>query len=297
MLTMRQKRALRPARGFGAFTAALSLGLPLAVAGTLLVLVERAWIPLAAILAFGALAAIGDRVEAARAPRWSSPSPPDIEPLLQRLCMRAGLPAPELVSEPYAIAIAWTSRGRIHVTTGLRALLDDRELEAVLAHELAHLARRDAAVIELCAAPSGVLMGYASLVQSLSRPSLSGFSSLTGLALWVLALVCVPPALAVAWLSRLFVLGASRAREHAADTAAAALTGRPSALASALLKIEADGGWAPRDDLRAGAAPAILCIVGTSRPRLGRLLSTHPPTAERVRRLERLEVQLHAGAA
>jgi len=65
----------------------------------------------------------------------------------------------------------------------------------------------------------------------------------------------------------------------------------------ALLKIEADGGWAPRDDLRAGAAPAILCIVGTSRPRLGRLLSTHPPTAERVRRLERLEVQLQANAA
>ena len=290
MLTMRQRRALRPARSFGALTAGLSLGLPLAVAAALMALVDWAWVPLLAIFAAGALRTVVTRMARSRdAQRWSSPSPPDVEPLLQRLCMRAGLRAPQLVSEPYAIATAWTSHGRIHLTTGLRALLDDRELEAVLAHEVAHIARRDATVIETCDTPSRMLLGYAELVPRRIGLGLAGAGQGMGLALWLLALLCIPPALAVAWASRLFLLGASRAREFSADAAAAALTGRPSALASALLKIEADGCWAPGGDLR---ATAVLQIVGRSRSGLGRLLSTHPPTAERVRRLQRMEARL-----
>jgi heat shock protein HtpX len=81
----------------------------------------------------------------------------------------------------------------------------------------------------------------------------------------------------------------SRAREFSADAAAATLTGRPSALASALLKLEGQREWAPRSDLRQAEAYAVLCIVGTHRPGLGHLLSTHPPTAARVKRLEEIE--------
>ena len=78
--------------------------------------------------------------------------------------------------------------------------------------------------------------------------------------LWFLAALCVPAAFAVGWTSRLSVLGSSRAREYSADAAASALTGRPSALASALMKLEGD--LAPDTDLR---ELAVLCIVGGRR--------------------------------
>jgi heat shock protein HtpX len=70
------------------------------------------------------------------------------------------------------------------------------------------------------------------------------------------------------------------------------LTGRPSALASALLKLEGRREWAPRADLRQVEAYAVLCIVGTDSSRLGRLFRTHPPVAARVKRLEAIEARL-----
>ena len=151
--------------------------------------------------------------------------------------MRADMTVPELLEEYSATPNAWTSGGRIYVTTGLLLLLDRHELEAVLAHEVAHLARRDAAVIEICSAPSGVGLSYTGALRALRFPGLE-FGQLLGL--WVMAWLCVPPVLVLSGLSRLSMLGSSRAREYSADAAAAALTGRPSALASALLKLEAE---------------------------------------------------------
>jgi heat shock protein HtpX len=74
-----------------------------------------------------------------------------------------------------------------------------------------------------------------------------------------------------------------------------ALTGRPSALASALVKLDEDSGLMPRADLRQFEARAMLCILGTDQSRLGRFVCTHPPTAERVKRLEELERRVQAG--
>jgi heat shock protein HtpX len=74
------------------------------------------------------------------------------------------------------------------------------------------------------------------------------------------------------------------------------LTGRPSALGTALLRLEGQRDWAPRYDLRQVDAYAVLCIVGTARPRLGRLFSTHPPSAERVKRLEEIESRIQGRA-
>jgi len=162
----------------------------------------------------------------------------------------------------------------------------------VLAHELAHLARRDAAAMEICSAPSRVLLGFSGLVAPrLLRWTRGLFrhGAPPGIAfvIWIVALLSVPAAFVIGWVSQLSVLGMSRAREHAADAAAATLTGAPSALASALLKL--DGGL-PHGDLRQAET---LCIVAT-RSRRSRWLSTHPSTAARVKRLEALEVAIQA---
>jgi heat shock protein HtpX len=279
------------ARVFAAATIAFALVLPLAAATVLVAVVEWAWLTVAGVLVLGCACAIATRPR--RSPvddyRWPRQSE-EANELLRRLCMRADMVVPELIVEPAVVANAWTAGGRIHLTTALVELLDRSELEAVIAHEVAHLARRDAAVMEVCSAPSRVLLAFGRLVWRTPRFSVQTFGVPPGpvVMLWLLSLLCVPAAVAVGWISRLSVLGSSRAREHSADTVAATLTGRPSALASALLKLNDEQEWAPRSDLR---QVAVLCIVG-ERSRLGRLFSTHPPTAVRVKRLQKLEEQL-----
>jgi heat shock protein HtpX len=102
----------------------------------------------------------------------------------------------------------------------------------------------------------------------------------------------VPPAFVLGWGSRLLGLGLSRAREHSADAAAASLTGHPSALASALLKLDAALPKIPRRDLRELTGRRPPCIVDVRPSRSGRPLRTHPATTERVARLERMEARL-----
>jgi heat shock protein HtpX len=136
-----------------------------------------------------------------------------------------------------------------------------------------------------------VLLGFVGVVPRFGRVILEiaseGLFGLVGAV--VIAALCVPPAFVIGWITRLSVLGMSRAREFSADAAAATLTGRPSALASALLKLESQRDWAPRSDLRQFYAQDVLCIVGTEGRGLGRLFSTHPRTAARVKRLEAME--------
>jgi heat shock protein HtpX len=93
------------------------------------------------------------------------------------------------------------------------------------------------------------------------------------------------------WVSRLSVLRMSRTREFAADAAAATLTGRPSALASALLKLDSESALMARGDLR---EVQVLCILGADRSRLGRVFCTHPRTAARVERLRAIEERLQS---
>jgi heat shock protein HtpX len=278
------------ARGFAAATIAFALVLPCAVAIVLVALVEWMWLPVAGVLVLGGLCAIatGPRRSAVDDYRWPRQSEEASE-LLRRLCMRADMVVPELIVEPAAVANAWTARGRIHLTLPLIELLDRRELEAVIAHEVAHLARRDAAVMEICSAPSRVLLAFAGQVARAPRSSVRAFGVPPGplVTLWFLAALCVPAAFVVGWTSRLSVLGSSRAREFSADAAASALTGRPSALASALMKLEGD--LAPDTDLR---ELAVLCIVGGRRSWFGRAFATHPATRSRVKRLEALEARV-----
>jgi heat shock protein HtpX len=294
----RTRVRVRPARGFVVSAVALAVVLPLAVAVAMLVLVEWAWLLVAGVVLLGCGATIVTWAREIGSARPYAMLSATATERIARLCMRADMPVPDLVVEHGAAANAWTAQGRIHVTSSLLELLDDRELEAVLAHELAHLARRDAAVMEICSAPSRVLLAFAGfLTARLARWTddfaMHGSVGLS-VASWILAVFAVPPAYVVGWISRLSVLAMSRARELSADAAAVTLTGRPSALASALLKLERQRDWAPRSDLRQVEAYSVLCIVGARRSRLGRLFSTHPPMAKRVKRLTAIEAVVNA---
>jgi heat shock protein HtpX len=291
---------IRPRRLSTATTLALALILPAAVAAAVVAMLDWGWLAIAGALLLGyagMLVNARDRSDEELYRLHAAPAPTD---LLERLCMRADLPVPELVVELGPEANAWTSNGRIHLTTPLLAELDQSELEAVLAHEVAHLAHRDAAVMDVCSAPSQVLLRFAGVCASWLRTWARHIVEIpfpgAALTCAILAALSAPPAFLLGWVSRLSVLHMSRSREFAADAAAAALTGRPSALASALVKLDRDSGLTlPQADLRRAQARAVLCILGNDRSRLGRLFCTHPRTATRVKRLEELEERVQFG--
>jgi heat shock protein HtpX len=279
-----------PSRALTAATVTGALVLPTAVSVALLALDDRAWLAITGVLTVAAFGLLTKRLRTAE--RAYADPPPAPTELLERLCMRADLPVPALVVKPGPRANAWTSGGRIHLTKPLLELLDESEVEAVLAHELAHIANRDAPVMDICSAPSRVLLGFAGYVAPRVTSCIKHLNRLSVVVVF-LAVLSVPPAFVLGWMSRLSVLVMSRSREFAADTAAAALTGRPSALVSALLKLDGADEWPTRADLREVDGLAVLCIVGPG-SRLGRFFRTHPPTPARVKRLERLEEQLQA---
>jgi heat shock protein HtpX len=276
-----------------ALTLALAVGIPIAAAVVLSALADDGWVWIAMGLFIGGTAVLVERSVGRRAQRPLPMTSGEPIRLLERLCMRADMPVPALEMDPTRVPIAWTAGGRIRLSEPLLRSLDRAELEAVLAHELAHLAHRDAAVMDLVTAPSRLLLG---IVTACLRPGRVMEVSLSErLGLLMFGLVYVPPAFVLGWGSRLLGLGLSRAREHSADAAAAILTGHPSALASALLKLDAALPKIPRRDLRGLRGRRQLCIVDVRPARFGPLLRTHPATAKRVARLERMEARLQLG--
>jgi heat shock protein HtpX len=173
------------------------------------------------------------------------------------------------------------------VTTGLHDLVDDRKLEAVVAHELGHIVHRDALVMTIAAVPGirilhGLRYRYRQQRRSEdpSRPYLSVPAGV------LLAIPAVPFAVIARVLSRL--------RERSADEGAARLTGAPAAVAAALVALSEDLAGARRVDVRA-AAPSVLNILPL-RPAHGiaRLWATHPPLERRLAALERMEARLQS---
>ena len=170
---------------------------------------------------------------------------------------------------------------RLHLTDGLLRRLDPHELEAVVAHELAHVAHRDATVMTIVGGPGAVLLGGG---MRLLRASAASGCSLGGLS-----------AIGDRLARELGTRALSRYREFAADAGAAVMTGRPAALASALMKVSEGLVRDPAEDLRAAAARDAfhLLPVGDRRNWLP-LPATHPPLAARIARLERQEATLQA---
>jgi heat shock protein HtpX len=218
---------------------------------------------------------------------------PEIHAIVDELSARAGIPKPRVFvipeEQPNAFATGRNpQRAVVAVTEGIVHLLDERELRAVLAHEIGHIKNRDILVSSLAAAAASLItwvahaISFGALFGGSTHESDGDSSPAQGL---LLALVAPLAA-------TLIQLGISRSREYLADATGAKLSGDPEALASALLKLERASHVVPVVD--ATPATASLFIVNPFGPMatVARWFSTHPSTAERVRRLHEMAEEL-----
>jgi heat shock protein HtpX len=209
---------------------------------------------------------------------------PDVYEIVEELTRRRGLPMPRvyLLPDPSPNAFATgrsPAKAAVAVTSGLLGVLDRRQVRAVLAHELGHVANRDTLIAAVAAAVAGLITAAASLVRW--ALILGRGDQQRGHPLADLAFVIVAPIVAL-----LVQLAISRSREYGADASGAALSEDPEGLAQALERIQRGAERVPY--AHAGPATAHLFIVNPFSGRsLARLFSTHPPVEERIARLRR----------
>ncbi|HWU88015.1 MAG TPA: zinc metalloprotease HtpX [Kofleriaceae bacterium] len=231
-------------------------------------------------------------LRAHRARPVSREEAPGLYRIVEHLAAAANMPPPPIFLIPSESPNAFaTGRGPGHaavaVTQGLLELMDERELEAVLSHELSHVRNRDVLIATIAAGIAGIIssIGYV-LRWGLLLGGGGDREQRRGSSLAAVAWIIVAPIIAL-----LVQLAISRTREYSADASGARLSGDPSALADALEKLEA---WSARRPYEfAGPATAHLFIVKPAREgaaRLLNLLSTHPPIEERVARLRAMAV-------
>ncbi|GAA4093739.1 zinc metalloprotease HtpX [Actinomadura miaoliensis] len=226
---------------------------------------------------------------------------PELHGVIDRICAMSDAPKPRVAVADTDVPNAFaTGRNQkkavVCVTTGLLRRLDPVELEGVLAHEMSHIAHRDVAVMTI-ASFLGVCAGLITRF-GLEWGLWGGFGRRDGDQNTGLVLLMVVLVSAVAYaISFLLTRALSRYRELSADRAAALLTGRPSALASALTKVSGELARIPSRDLRAAEpfnafffAPAF--AKGFS---ISSLFSTHPPLERRLAQLQRISDQLGRG--
>ena len=187
----------------------------------------------------------------------------------------------------------------VAVTRGLMSRLNDREVEAVLGHELAHVKNRDVAVMTW-ASLLVITAGY--LMQMLFWMSLfGGFGGRDdrrgeGGNLMMIMMAVYVGTIVVYFLAQLLVMALSRYREYAADRGGAIVTGAPMQLASALAKISNDMYRIPDEDLRdVRHANAFMFAPALSGNDIARLFSSHPPTEKRIERLQNMQRELERG--
>ncbi|MBD2311639.1 M48 family metalloprotease [Desertifilum sp. FACHB-1129] len=214
---------------------------------------------------------------------------PELYQMVQRLSQKAGLPMPGVYVVPSTAANAFaTGRDPAHaavaVTQGILRILPEDELEAVIAHELSHVANRDTLTQAVAATVAGAisfLAQFASYAMWFGGSRDRGRGNPLGL---LLTVVLAPVAASV------IQLAISRTREFAADAGAAKLTGNPRALASALQRLERSAKGMPME-----ANPAfepLLIINPFQGDFLGNLFATHPPTQARIENLIKLEQEM-----
>ena len=284
---MRRRRAelLPPDRGLQARMLLAMVVTPvvtLAAFGAALVLIPQARLALLVVAGVGVARAWRVDERYVRPAVVRHDAFPEVHAIVERLCVLADLPKPDIVVEPERQANSWVVahpyvRPRLHLTKGLLDLLPTDELEAVIAHELSHLAHYDARLMTIVGGLGNVLSDGA---RGTDRYLTSG---------------------PVGWprrsdgSSRVGAMSFARHRELVADTAAAALTGRPIALASALRRIAGDLARLPSIDLRHAARRDMLQLVAVEADAgRSRLMRTHRPLTRRIERLERMDHRLHA---
>jgi heat shock protein HtpX len=235
-----------------------------------------------------ALAAMGARVVTPQ-------EAPQLHAMIERLCVQADLPKPRVAVAntrmPNAFALGRSPKSAtVCATTGIMEMLTPAELEGVMAHELTHVANRDVLVMTLAGffatiaayiVQFGFFFGGGSMGDDDDNPSF---------------LVLLLVSLVVYVVSFLLMQALSRYREFAADRGAAIITGRPSALASALTKISSGMHRIPQKDLRAASELQAFFIFPSGKSISG-LFATHPPMEKRIAALARLESQLQGQIA
>jgi heat shock protein HtpX len=220
---------------------------------------------------------------------------PELHGIIERLCVQADLPKPRVcvmeTSMPNAFAMGRTRKSTsVTATRGILEMLSPAELEGVMAHELTHVINRDVMVMTL----ASFFATLAALILQFAFFFGGGYGNQEeeeDIMIVVLASV------AVYAISFVLLRALSRYREFAADRGSAVLTGRPSALASALLKISGTMERVPSQDLRkAEAMSAFFIIPARTKKSLMNIFADHPPLEQRLAALERLESQLQGSA-
>jgi heat shock protein HtpX len=213
---------------------------------------------------------------------------PRVYNIVERLSQKVGLPMPKVylipTDSPNAFATGRNpNHASVAVTQGILGLLNDEELEGVIAHELGHVRNRDILISSIAATLAGAITWLASIAKwGMIFGGMRGEREDRGEGgggIAAIAMIFLAPLAAM-----LIQLAVSRSREYGADDTGAHWTGNPYALASALAKIESDSHRLP---LVASPSTAHLFIIapflgGMS---FGNLFSTHPPTAKRIERL------------
>lgn len=220
---------------------------------------------------------------------------PELHGIIERLCVQADLPKPRVcvmdTAMPNAFAMGRSQKkATVCATTGILRMLDTAELEGVMAHELTHVINRDVMVMTL----ASFFATLASLIAQFALFFGGGFGGYGRSReeendVVIVLLVSV----VVYAISFLLLQALSRYREFAADRGSAVLTGRPSALASALIKISGTMERIPSQDMRAAEGMSAFFIIPARTKRsLMNLFSDHPSLEKRLDALSRLESQL-----
>jgi heat shock protein HtpX len=220
---------------------------------------------------------------------------PELHGIVDRLCVQANLPKPRVcvmeTSMPNACAMGRSQKSAtVCATRGILELLSPAELEGVMAHELTHVINRDVMVMTL----ASFFATLASLIAQFALFFGGGYgNNEEEQDIMIVILVSV----VVYAVSFVLLRTLSRYREFAADRGSAVLTGRPSALASALLKISGTIERVPSQDLRkAESMSAFFIIPARAKKSLMNIFADHPPLEQRLAALERLESQLQGVA-
>ena len=224
---------------------------------------------------------------------------PELHDLIERIVARNNRSKPRIAvintRMPNAFATGKTPKSSIvAVTTGLMDQLDNEELEGVIAHELAHIKNRDVLILTLASIFSMIawyLMRFGMYGAMFGGGGSGGYGRRgnEGAAMLLILLIAI-----ITWIASFLIIRAiSRYREYVADRDGALITGKPSKLASALLKISGTMKRLPTRDLReVEGMNAFFIIPAISGDALTNLFSTHPSVDQRVKKLMEMEAAM-----
>jgi heat shock protein HtpX len=221
---------------------------------------------------------------------------PQLHALIDRICAMADMKKPRVgISDspvPNAFATGRSpNRSVVVVTKGILKRLDEAELEGVLAHELSHVAHRDVTVMTIASFTS-ILAGF--LTRSAMWGSMMRDRRDQNTAVVFMAVMAV--SVIVYFISFMLMRALSRYRELGADRGAALLTGKPSALASALVKISGEMNVIPDKDLRSMEPVSAIAFApafkGSKGLGMEAIFATHPSLEKRLEQLAKISAQL-----